>query len=84
MDNFSRGVAIAVTAVWVVIALAGAYTHDNSTLIEVTPIMFIVAGFLFGIKIIKPGSRSSDDFEVVKKDGVYEVKDNAKNKREEE
>lgn len=58
MDNISRGVAIAVAAVWAVIAVLAQLTHDNSTLIEVTPIMLIVVGFLFGIKIIRP---SKDD-----------------------
>jgi hypothetical protein len=47
MRNFIAG---AVVAVWIITALASILTSNFTSLGAVTPVMMIVAGFLFGSK----------------------------------
>jgi hypothetical protein len=42
--------AVVVLSVWAVVALVSLYTESYTALTAITPVMLIVAGFLFGYR----------------------------------
>ena len=48
-------IALAVTSAWLIVALATIVTKEYTALTIMTPVMLIVAGFLFGRRESKNG-----------------------------
>lgn len=57
--NIRNLIAGAVVSVWTITALASVITNNYTSLGAVTPVMMIVAGFLFGTRSNGNGSPSS-------------------------
>jgi uncharacterized membrane protein YjjP (DUF1212 family) len=53
--------AFVVSGVWAAVALSSVLTQDYTALSIVTPVMLIVAGFLFGRKVIPLSDDEGDD-----------------------
>lgn len=54
-DLLASVLALIVSFVWATVALASLFIHEYTALTIVTPVMLIVSGFLFGIKVTKNG-----------------------------
>jgi len=52
-ENLTTLIALAVCSIWMIVALVSLYTRDYTPLTIVTPVMLIVAGFLFGYRGVK-------------------------------
>lgn len=59
-DTVVITLALSITSVWSIAALASIITHDYSALSIVTPVMLIVAGFLFGRKNVIKGTSGAN------------------------
>ena len=55
-DLLTTVIALAVCAVWSVAAVTSLVTQEYTPLTVITPVMLIVAGFLFGLKINRNGN----------------------------
>ncbi len=49
-DDLTTILALLVGAVWAIVAVASLLTKEYAALTAVTPVMLVVAGFLFGVK----------------------------------
>jgi hypothetical protein len=52
-ETLTTIIALAVSFVWTAVALASLFLKDYTALGIVTPVMLIVAGFLFGLKVTR-------------------------------
>ena len=48
--------ALLISLVWAIVALASLVIHEYTALTAVTPVMLVVSGFLFGLKVTKNGN----------------------------
>lgn len=55
-EQLTTALAIVVAAVWAVAALAAILNGRTTVLAAITPVMLIVAGFLFGYRTASPPS----------------------------
>ena len=55
-DLLTTAIALAVCAVWSITAVASLVIREYTALTIVTPVMLIVAGFLFGLRINRNGN----------------------------
>jgi len=55
-DLLTTVIALAVCAVWSIVAVTSLITQEYTPLTVVTPVMLIVSGFLFGLKINRNGN----------------------------
>ena len=49
-DNLTTILALIVATVWAIVAISSLVIQEYSALTAVTPVMLVVAGFLFGVK----------------------------------
>lgn len=49
-DSLTTLLALIITGVWAVVALVSLYTKEYAPLGAITPVMLLVAGFLFGYR----------------------------------
>ena len=49
-DNLTTILALVVAGVWATVAIASLIIQEYAALTAVTPVMLVVAGFLFGVK----------------------------------
>jgi len=49
-DNLTTLLALVVAGVWATVAIASLIIQEYAALTAVTPVMLVVAGFLFGVK----------------------------------
>ena len=54
-DTLTTSLALLISVVWAIIALASIFTREYAALTVVTPVMLVASGFLFGIKVSKNG-----------------------------
>ena len=54
-DLLTTVLALIISLVWSTVAVASVFIHEYTALTVVTPVMLIVAGFLFGLKVTKNG-----------------------------
>ena len=52
-DLLTTALALIISAVWAATAIASIFTHEYTALSVVTPVMLIVAGFMFGLRVTK-------------------------------
>lgn len=52
-DGLATIIALAISVVWATVALASIFTREYTPLSIVTPVMLIVAGFMFGLRVTK-------------------------------
>ena len=52
-DLLATILALIISLVWATVALASLFIREYTALTFVTPVMVVVSGFLFGIKVTK-------------------------------
>ena len=52
-DLVSTVIALMISAVWSIVAVASLIIREYTALTIVTPVMLVVAGFLFGLKVTR-------------------------------
>ena len=55
-EQLTTVMALIVSGVWAIVAIASLLIKEYTALTVVTPVMLIVAGFLFGVKVTKNGN----------------------------
>jgi hypothetical protein len=55
-DPLTTALALIISVVWATIALASIVIREYAALTIVTPVMLVVAGFLFGLKVTRNGN----------------------------
>ena len=58
-DLLSTVLALTISFVWATVAIASLFIHEYTALTIVTPVMLVVSGFLFGLKVTKNGNGST-------------------------
>lgn len=58
-DLLTTVLAYIISLVWATVALASLVIKEYTALTVVTPVMLVVAGFLFGLKVTKNGNGKS-------------------------
>jgi hypothetical protein len=59
-DPLTTALALIISVVWATIALASIVIREYAALTIVTPVMLVVAGFLFGLRVTKNGDVGKD------------------------
>ena len=60
--------ALIISGVWATVALASLLIREYTALTIVTPVMLMVSGFLFGLKVTKNGHGQSRGVEKAERD----------------
>lgn len=55
-DLLTTVLALIISLVWATVALSSLVIHEYTALTVVTPVMLVVSGFLFGLKVTKNGN----------------------------
>jgi len=55
-DTLTTILALMISGVWSIVALTSLIIRDYTALTVVTPVMLVVAGFLFGFRVTKEGN----------------------------
>jgi hypothetical protein len=58
-EQLTTVLALIISFVWSVVAIASLVIKEYTALTVVTPVMLIVAGFLFGVSVTKNGNGGS-------------------------
>jgi hypothetical protein len=54
-DLLTSLLSLIISLVWATVAISSLFIHEYTALTVVTPVMLIVSGFLFGLKVTKNG-----------------------------